>query len=251
MANATLRANAQALPEATNRRGFLRSIIAAGASITASAPLALTYSPSDAAAENAAVEPEENRDLIDLARRAGELFRERDRAVADLLAARNKFRETAPLPPRSRKKPDGVNLNLFNIVRNPGPLVSGKPIEISVDRAHDMWLQAADEGRSGEPEFTRKEILHVSDRYVWKLLDGAHESGYAAASRRLRELDNEIRRLAGKVFELEPKSSLGVAAQASTLLVAFDVRDGRAHKEFAQQLAASAIRMSSGEEARS
>jgi hypothetical protein len=244
MTNATL-------PEATNRRAFLRSVVAAGSIITASAPLALASSPAAAAAENAAVEPEENRDLIDLARRAGELFKERHRAVADLLVARNKFRDTVPLPPRPRKKPEGINLSLFKIVRNPGPLVSGKPIEISVDRAYDMWLQAGNEGRSGEPEFTRKEVLQVSDRYVWKLLDGAHETGHMAASRRLRELDNEICHLAGKVFELEPKSSFGVAAQASTLLVAFDVRDGRAHKEFAQQLAASAIRVSLGQEARS
>ena len=49
------------------------------------------------------------------------------------------------------------------------------------------------------------------------------------------------------MFELEPKSSLGVAAQVSTLLVAFDARDGRANKEFAQQLAASAIRVAARE----
>jgi hypothetical protein len=109
-------------------------------------------------------------------------------------------------------------------------------------------LEAANEG-GNIPEFTRKEVLHVSDRYVWKLIDGAHETGYMAASRRMRELDNEICHLAGKVFELEPRTGLGVAAQASTLLVAFDVRDGRAHKEFAQQLAASAIRVSLGQEA--
>jgi hypothetical protein len=41
MTKATMKANAQALPEATNRRGFLRSVVAAGATITASAPLAL------------------------------------------------------------------------------------------------------------------------------------------------------------------------------------------------------------------
>jgi hypothetical protein len=249
MTNATVEANARVLPETTDRRGFLRSVVAAGASITASAPLALTSSPAAAAVGNVPAETEENRDLIDLARRASELFRERDRAVADLRATRNKFKETAPLPPRPRKKPDGLNLPLFKIVRNPGPLVSGKPIEISVDRAYDMWLQAAGDGRSCEPELTRKEILRVSDRYVWKLLDGAHESGYMAASRRLRELDNEIRQQAGKVFEFEPKSSLGVAAQASTLLVAFDI-DARAHKEFAQRLAGSAIRVSLEQEAR-
>jgi hypothetical protein len=106
-----------------------------------------------------------------------------------------------------------------------------------------MWLQAANEGRNAEPEFTRKEVLQVSDRYVGKLLDGAHKTGYMAASRRMRELDNEICHLAGKVFELEPRTGFGVAAQASTLLIAFDARDGRAHKEFAQQLAASAIRV--------
>jgi hypothetical protein len=242
MPNATVRANARALPEATDRRGFLRSVVAAGAIITASAPLALTSSAAAAAVGNPPAETEENRDLLDLARRAGELFNERHQAVADLLVARNKFRDTVPLPPRPRKKPEGIK-NLFKIVRNPGPIVRGGPIEISVDRAYDMWLEAANEG-GNIPEFARKEVLHVSDRYVWKLIDGAHETGYMAASRRMRELDNEICHLAGKVFELEPRTGLGVAAQASTLLVAFDVRDGRAHKEFAQQLAANAIRVS-------
>ena len=249
MPNATERANAQALPEATNRRGFLRSVVAAGASISASAPLALTYSPAAAATPNAPAEPEENRELLDIACRVGELLNERHLPVADLGSARSKFRATAPLPPRPRKKPDGFGGIFFKIVRNPGPRVRGKPFEISVDRAYDMWLQAANEGRSREPETTRKEILHVSDRYMMKLVRAAHESGYAEASRRLHEQDNEIRQLAGKAFEFEPKTSLGVAAQASALLSAFDVRDGRAQKEFAQQLAANAIRVSLREEA--
>jgi hypothetical protein len=65
MSTDTLRANAQTLPEATDRRGFLRSVVAAGAIITASAPLALTSSPAAAAVGNAPV-TEENRDLLDV-----------------------------------------------------------------------------------------------------------------------------------------------------------------------------------------
>ena len=145
---------------------------------------------------------------------------------------------------KAPKKSEGSTL--FKIARNPGPHVRGEPIEIGVDYAYDMWIEAS----SNDAEFLRKDVLRVSDRYIGKLLEGAHESGYMAASPRLRELDNEIRQQAGKVFELEPKSSLGVAAQALTLLVAFDVRDGRANKKFAQQLAASAIRVSLNANAR-
>lgn len=240
-------ANAQALSEATNRRGFLRSVIAAGASVTASVPLALTCSPALATTAIVPAEPEESRDLLDLAQRVGELSRERHQAVADLRIARIRFAETGPLPPRPRKKVAGFSP--FKIVRNPGPHIRGAPIECSIDRAYDFWWGSMRKSPN-EAELVRKELFHVSERYVWKLHDAAEQSGYEAASRRSRELDDEIRRQSGRVFEFEPKTGLGVAALASTLLVGFDVGDGRSQKEFAQQLAASAIRVAEGQEAR-
>jgi hypothetical protein len=120
MSTDTLRANAQTLPEATDRRGFLRSVVAAGAIITASAPLALTSSPAAAAVGNAPV-TEENRDLLDVGRRVGELSRKRHQAIADLECARSKFREISPPPPIPRKRADEP---FIRIVRNPRPLAS-------------------------------------------------------------------------------------------------------------------------------
>ena len=104
MPNATVEADAQALPEATNRRSFLRSVVAAGASITAAAPLALTCLPAAAAGKISAAEPEVNQDLRDLAGRVGELPREREQVVADLESARDRFREMVPPPPKPRGK---------------------------------------------------------------------------------------------------------------------------------------------------
>ena len=240
MPKATARANAQALPEATNRRAFLRSVVAAGASITAAAPLALTCLPAAAAGEISVAEPEVNQDLRDLAGRVGELPRERERLVADLEFARDRFREMVPPPPRPRGKRAHEAMNSFKIVRNPAPFGTSRPLEMSVDFAYDQWMKAA------SPE-AMQNVLNVSDRYMGKLIRGADASGYEAALRRLRDLNNETARLLIKAFEFKPKTSRELAVQSAALLVAFDMGDGRAQREYAQQLAANVIRVSSGE----
>ena len=122
---------------------FLRSVVAAGASITAAAPLALTCLPAAAAGETSAVEPEVNQDLRDLAERLGELPREREQVVADLKSARDRFRETVPLPPKPRGKgAAGGMKNIFKIAHNPAPFGTTRPIEISVDFVYDQWMEA-------------------------------------------------------------------------------------------------------------
>ena len=236
-----------ALPEATNRRSFLQSVVAAGASITAAAPLALTCLPAAAAAaaagETSAAEPEVNQDLRDLAGRIGELPREREQAVADLESARDRFRETVLPPPKPRGKMAHEGMNLFKIVRNPAPFGATRPLEMSVDFAYDQWMKAI------SPK-EMQNVLNVSDRYMGKLIRGAEASGYAAASWRLRDLNNETVCLLIKAFEFKPKTGRELAVQSAALLVAFDVGNGSAQRECAQQLAVNAIRVASGEEAR-
>ena len=243
MPKATVRANARTLPEPTNRRAFLRSVVAAGASITAAAPLALTCLPAAAAGGTSAVEPEVNQDLRDLAERLGELPRERERLAADLEFARDRFREMAPPPPKPRGKRAHEGRNFFKIVRNPTTFGTVRPIEISVDFVYDQWMEATSSKAV-------RNVFNVSDQYIGKLIRGADASGYEAALRRLRDLNNGSARVLTKAFEFKPKTSRELAVQSAALLVAFDMGDGRAYKTFAQKLAVNAIHVSSGEEAR-
>ena len=75
-----------------------------------------------------------NQDLRDLAERLGELPREREQVVADLKSARDRFRETVPLPPKPRGKGAAEGMkNIFKIAHNPAPFGTTRPIEISVD----------------------------------------------------------------------------------------------------------------------
>ena len=221
MPNATVRANARTLPEAINRRAFLRSVVAAGASITAAAPLALTCLPAAAAGETSAVEPEVNQDLRDLAGRVGELPREREQVVADLEFARDRFREMVPPPPKPRGKRAREGRNFFKIVRNPATVGTVHPIEIAVDFAYDQWMKAT------SPNAARN-IFDVSDQYIGKLIRGADASGYEAALQRLRDLNNETARLLIKAFEFKPKTSRELSLQSAALLVALDMGNGRA-----------------------
>ena len=196
MPNAIVRATARTLPEAINRRSFLRSVVAAGASITAAAPLALTCLPAAAAGETSAVEPEVNQDLRDLAGRVGELPREREQVVADLESARDRFREMVPPPPKPRGKRAREGRNFFKIVRNPATVGTVHPIEIAVDFAYDQWMKAT------SPNAARN-IFDVSDQYIGKLIRGADASGYEAALQRLRDLNNETARLLIKAIRVQ------------------------------------------------
>ena len=242
MPNAIVRATARTLPEAINRRSFLRSVVAAGASITAAAPLALTCLPAAAAGETSAVEPEVNQDLRDLAGRVGELPREREQVVADLEFARDRFREMVPPPPKPRGKRAREGRNFFKIVRNPATVGTVHPIEIAVDFAYDQWMKAT------SPNAARN-IFDVSDQYIGKLIRGADASGYEAALQRLRDLNNETARLLIKAFEFKPKTSRELSLQSAALLVALDMGNGPAMMEYAEQLAANVIRVASGEAA--
>ena len=242
MPNAIVRATARTLPEAINRRSFLRSVVAAGASITAAAPLALTCLPAAAAGETSAVEPEVNQDLRDLAGRVGELPREREQVVADLKSARDRFREMVPPPPKPRGKRAREGRNFFKIVRNPATVGTVHPIEIAVDFAYDQWMKAT------SPNAARN-IFDVSDQYIGKLIRGADASGYEAALQRLRDLNNETARLLIKAFEFKPKTSRELSLQSAALLVALDMGNGPAMMEYAEQLAANVIRVASGEAA--
>ena len=242
MPNAIVRATARTLPEAINRRSFLRSVVAAGASITAAAPLALTCLPAAAAGETSAVEPEVNQDLRDLAGRVGELPREREQVVADLESARDRFREMVPPPPKPRGKRAREGRNFFKIVRNPATVGTVHPIEIAVDFAYDQWMKATSLNAA-------RNIFDVSDQYIGKLIRGADASGYEAALQRLRDLNNETARLLIKAFEFKPKTSRELSLQSAALLVALDMGNGPAMMEYAEQLAANVIRVASGEAA--
>jgi hypothetical protein len=78
------------------------------------------------AMQSAAIAQDAKQDTIQVRRQpslaqvgpcAGELFNERHQAVADLLVARNKFRETVPVPPRPRKKPEGTTSSKLPAIR--------------------------------------------------------------------------------------------------------------------------------------
>jgi len=201
--------NTTTTSSAPDRRSFLRSLVTAGAGVAASAPLALTALPATAASPE-----EEDRELVTLGHRAAKLLEERYQGGVDLRSATAKFIETAPLPPRPRKKPEGRIL-FFKIVRNPAPLGSTGQIECSVDSVYDQLFEQTTVQGFREV----RGIYNISDRYAGKLYEAAVESGYSAARARFHTLNNEIAELSEKAFELKPETVTGLAAQSVVLLV--------------------------------
>ena len=75
-----------------------------------------------------------------------------------------------------------------------------------------------------------RNVFNVSDQYIGKLIRGADASGYAAALRRLRDLNNETVGLLIKAFEFKPRTSKELSLQSAALLVAFDIGSGPARR---------------------
>ena len=87
----------------------------------------------------------------------------------------------------------------------------------------------------------RTEIYQVSDRYQWKLISAARNSGLADAVTRFRNASHDLREVAAQAFEFKPETQLGIAAQALALIGASEAQDGRVGSKFASSLAINLI----------
>ena len=95
----------------------------------------------------------------------------------------------------------------------------------------------------GENELMRTEIYQVSDRYQWKLILAARDSGLADAVTRFRKASHELREVAAQAFEFKPETRLGIAAQALALIGASEAQDDRVGSKFASSLALNLIEL--------
>jgi hypothetical protein len=228
MSTDTVRANAQALPEATNHRTLLRLIVGDAAP----------------AAPTASTEPTARADGQDKLRNIGlrllDLEDERLRIRDEYFAARDRMNEVAPLPPkpRPRKIEEGKPKRLFSkplkkIVRASSASGEDKFLE---DMPADAYWRLR-----GESKMMSEEIYQISWRYQCRLFSAARESGYAGALERLEKVNGQIRQTAAEAFEIKAKTSFDVAIQGYALLEAFAAEDGRAHDKFAKTLARNAL----------
>lgn len=178
--------------------------------------------------------------LLEIGRRMPELLKEFWDASAALKDAQARFDESAPLPPKPRKRAKDQAKRMFE--RPLIKIVRGAPApsstEVNPSHAYEsLW----DAMLRGENELTRKEIYQVSDRYQWKLFSAARDRGLAAALTRFRKARHELREVAAQAFEFKPGTRLGIAAQALALIGASEAQDGRVGSKFAGLLAINLI----------
>jgi hypothetical protein len=244
MPNATVRANARPMPETTDRRALLRGMLttgaAVGAAVAAGAPAALAALPSPPVT---IAGKKEAQALVEIGRRLPSLLKEYLDVSDALKNARARFDETAPLPPRPRKRAQDQTKRMFErplvkIVGAPAP--SRKPREVSPSHAYEsLW----DAMLRGENELARKEVYQVSDRYQSKLFSAAKDCGLTDALTRFRKAGHDLREVAAQAFEFKPETRLGVTAQAMALLGASYAKDGRVSSNFAPALAATILKI--------
>jgi hypothetical protein len=150
-----------------------RAALGALASVSALAlPVAIASSAAIAAkviAEPSALSViplQEAEALLEIGRRMPELLKEFWDASAALKDAQARFDESAPLPPKPRKRAKDQAKRMFE--RPLIKIVRGAPApsstEVNPSHAYEsLW----DAMLRGENELMRKEIYQVSDRYQW------------------------------------------------------------------------------------
>ena len=161
-------------------------------------------------------------------------------ASAALKDAQSRFNESAPLPPTPRQRTKGQAKRMFE--RPLIKIVRGAPTpsstEVSPSHAYEsLW----DAFCRAESELMRTDIYQVSDRYQWKLISAARDSGLADAVTRFRNASHDLREVAAQAFEFKPETRLGIAAQALALIGASEAQDGRVGSKFASSLAINLI----------
>jgi hypothetical protein len=171
-----------------------------------------------------------------------DLLEEFWKASAALKDARGRFDESAPLPPKPRKRAKDQAKRMFK--RPLIKIVRGAPAPSSTDvNPSHAYESLWDAMLRGESELTRTEIYQVSDRYQWKLISAARDSGLADAVTRFRQASYELREVAAKAFEFKPGTRLGIAAQALALIGASEAQDGRVGSKFAGLLPINLIEL--------
>jgi hypothetical protein len=200
MPNATVRANAQALPETTNtdRRSIMRTFLA----LTGAAATSTVWSLRKAKAAD--------RDLVSLGRRIETLTQEREPANRDRVEAYSRFEQMGPkpkLPHRFRYPPSLPND--WNCLIDP----PSTPTPISMEE-HWRIIRDYCDKYEGDPQL--ETIRGLAER-----------SGYAAAAARVLSIDLEIRDTAARVLEVHAQSLAGAKAQAIAVLALSKIRYGR------------------------
>jgi hypothetical protein len=236
----------------TSRRAAIGAILAAGTvaatalpalgaalpSIDMAAPAALA-----AEAPTASAPTNEAEGLMEIGRRLPDLLNEFWDANAALKDARARFDESAPLPPKWRKRANDANRLLgrpmFKIVRGTPATFVAAPWEVSASHAYEALWDALLRGETNQ--FTRKEFYQVSDRFFWKLIWAANDCGLNNARTRFREASYELREVAAQAFDFKPQTRPGIAAQAFALYGATEAKDGRVGSKFAASLAANVL----------
>jgi hypothetical protein len=167
-----------------------RAALGALASIPALAlPAAAMAAPAALAAQPPAAAPAPTREaegLIEIGRRMPDLLGELWNASSALSDARAQFDESAPLPPKPRKRANDEAQRLFKqpmfkiVHGTPAPLVA-LPREVSASRAYEALRDAI---LRNESKFARKEICQISYHFQRKFMRAAGDCGLTDAMTR-------------------------------------------------------------------
>ena len=236
--------------EAPSRRAALGAIIAAGAAaatalpasaLGAALPAAAMATPATLATiapPTASAPTQEVEGLMEIGRRMPELLGEFWKARTALKDARARFDESAPLPPKPRKRENDAKRLLgrpvFKIVRGTTAPFVALPMEVSASCAYE---EMRDSFYLGKNKFTREVTYQVSKHYQRKLITAAHDCGLADALTRFRVANYKLREVAGQAFDFKPQTRPGILAQALALYGAFETKDDRVGSKFAASLA--------------
>jgi len=241
--------------ETPSRRAALGAILAAGtaaatalpaSALGAALPAAAMATPATLAAiapPTASATQQEAEGLMEIGRRMPELLDEFWKARTALKEAQARFDDSAPLPPKPRKRANDearplVKQPVFKIVRGtPSPLVR-LPWEVSASRAYEEMRNSI---YRRENKFTREITYQVSERYQRKLITAAHDCGLADALTRFRVANYRLREVAGHAFDFKPQTRPGILAQALALYGAFEAKDDRGGSKFAGSMAVSVL----------
>ena len=202
MPNATVRADARTLPEATDadRRSIMRTFLA----LTGAVATATVWNAGKTRAEETPNEGE----LVSLGKRLEKLTRERETTQGLRVEARARFEKIAPKGTPMKDIPDTSIARVWDNLIDPPKL--DHPVSME-----QHWQII-------------RHLFDIENELPFATIKAAAEqSGYAIAAERVRSIDVEIHDLASRALGIQAATLGGARAQALALLALDQTRYGR------------------------
>jgi hypothetical protein len=227
MPNATVRANARSLPEATNRRAVLGAVLAAGA--TAALPAAALSVPP-------ALSPADQR-VLDLWRRRGRLKAALDRLDLQIAAAKARMPKWAQPGPKHAFWP-GDATPVVDMSEVSWPEIAdleqqlrSRPFVMARPGPTDLLARFDQDQRSFSPDTARRNLTQALVALDRRLEEQKAEMERAALPRLSTMVSKGVRLQVNIENELEDLQQTSVLGLAATLLFKIQNGESEDHEE--------------------